>query len=106
MIDTGFRDFKPKKKTVVEGEEVSMQIYCTKPGECNHDKVSWFIKNDEILFDPSDPHFRRESMRNLHRLWIDMADSSDEGIFSVRKQDEEKHCELEVLGNLQRLCNY
>ena len=76
-----------------------MQIFCRNP-RCNHSKISWYIKNEEIPFNQSDPHFRRESMDNFHRLWIDIADPSDEGTFSVKKENDVKECELEVLGKI------
>ena len=74
---------------MVEGEAVAMQISCTTLRECSHDKISWYIKDEEIPFDPRDLHFRRESNHNFHRLWIDKAYPSDEGTFSARKDDDE-----------------
>ena len=98
LFTQGFREFEPAKLTVVEGEAVAMQISCTTLRECSHDKISWYIKDEEIPFDPRDLHFRRESNHNFHRLWIDKACPSDEGTFSARKDEDEKQCELQVLG--------
>ena len=88
------------KRTVIEGEEeISMQIICSTLKDCVHEKISWYVKNEEIPFDPRDSHFRRESIHNIHRLWIDKAFLSDAGTYAVRNQKDEKQCELEVLGN-------
>ena len=82
-----------------------MEISCNSLKECinTHEKVSWHRKNEEIPFDGNitrDRHFKRESIENIHRLWIDKTYPSDGGLYCVRKQKEEKQCELEVLGKI------
>ena len=51
LFTQGFREFEPAKLTVVEGEAVAMQISCTTLRECSHDKISWYIKDEEIPFE-------------------------------------------------------
>ena len=84
---------------VIEGQPTDMTVYCLATGTCNHSKVTWYTNRGyEIPFRLTDPHFRRESFDNLHRLWIDKVHLTDDGIFTVKKTSDTKQCELQVIG--------
>ena len=84
---------------MIQGQPADMKIHCVAPRRCEHRKVSWFTNyGDCIPFDTFDPHFRRKSEDNWHKLEIDKACLEDRGTFKVKKETYEKECKLYVIG--------
>lgn len=78
-----------------------MTIFCN---NCNHASVSWLTNHGlEIPSRSADPHFRRESFDNFHRLWIEKVTHDDDGIYTVQKETDEKQCELHVIGKIRNI---
>ena len=107
IFNLEFREFDPKTKMVIEGQDASMTIYCVPPGQCNHAKVSWSTRfhhtniEYKIPYPITDPHYRLEDYENFHRLWINKVGLTDIGTFTVEKEEDIKQCDLCVIGKMK-----